>query len=77
MATIESGHEPLTAERFADHLINCGPSRPDATIVCDKGVSGDIVIATMVATGFWKLSDDVEYVAGKRIRHLVPVTDHG
>lgn len=65
--------EPITAEEFVDHIQNCGKTKPDAMIVCDKGVNGDDVIATMVATGFWKLSDDVEYVGGKRIRHLVPV----
>ena len=64
--------EPMTAEQFADHLINCGPRKPDATIVCDKGVNGDDVIATMIATGLWRLSDEVEYIAGKRIRHLIP-----
>jgi hypothetical protein len=66
--------EPLTAEEFVDHLVNCMPDKPDAWIVCDKGVSGDGPIETMLATGMWRLSDRVEYVGGKRIRHLVPVT---
>lgn len=63
----------LTAEQFVDHIQNCGDTKPDAMIVCDTGVNGDDVIATMLGTGLWKLSDEVEYIAGKRIRHLVPV----
>lgn len=66
--------EPMSAEEFLDHMLNCGP-KPDATIVCDKGVNGDDVIATMLATGLWLLSDEVEYIAGKRIRHLIPVSE--
>jgi hypothetical protein len=67
--------EPITAEEFVDHLVNCGPTKPDAMIVCDTGVNGDDVIATMVNTGYWRLSDRVEYLAGKRIRTLVPNED--
>lgn len=66
--------EPMTADEFVDHVKNCGKTKPEAMIVCDKGVSGDGVIATMVASGHWRLSDEVEYIAGKRIRHLVAVT---
>lgn len=66
--------EPMTAEEFVDHIQNCGTSKPDALIVCDTGVSSDGPIAAMVATGHWRLSDEVEYVGGKRIRHLVPVS---
>lgn len=63
----------LTAEQFVDHLTNWD-GRPDAAIVCDKGVNGDDVIAMMLATGLWRLSDEVEYFGGKRIRTLVPVS---
>lgn len=64
----------VTAEQFVHHLQNCLPVKADATIVCDKGLSGDDVIATMLASGLWELSPDVEYFAGKRIRHLIPTT---
>lgn len=46
----------------------------DAAIVCDTGVNGDDVIATMLATGLWRLSDRVETVEGKRIRTLEPIS---
>lgn len=66
--------EPMTADEFVDHVQNCSPVKPDAMIVCDAGVSADEVIPAMLATGHWRLSDHVEYVGGKRIQHLVPVT---
>ena len=64
--------QPMSVEDFADHLANCSTSKADAWIVCDKGVNGDDVIDTMLSTGLWKLSEEVEHVAGKRIRTLVP-----
>lgn len=65
--------EGMSADDFVDHLTNCGPKRPDALLMCDTGVNGDDQIAKMLASGEWKLSDEVEYVAGKRIRNLVRV----
>lgn len=62
--------DPMGVEEFVDHLQNCAP-KADATIVCDQGVNGDDVVATMVASGLWRLSE-VQYIAGKRIQHLVP-----
>lgn len=58
---------------FASHLRDC--LNADAAFICDRGVNGDDVIATMLATGLWRLSDDVEYIAGQRIRMLVPIGD--
>lgn len=45
----------------------------DGVIVAHQG-SADDVVATMVAAG-WTLSDRVEYVAGKRIRTLIPPSE--
>ena len=65
----------MDVNETAEHLIEKHLASMDATIVCDPGVSGDDVLATMLATGFWKLSDEVVYCAGKRIRTLVPVEE--
>jgi hypothetical protein len=65
----------MEVNETVEHLISEHLSTADATIVCDSGVSGDDVITTMLATGLWKLSDEVTYCAGKRIRTLVPVEE--
>jgi hypothetical protein len=63
--------EPMTAEEFVDHLQNCGP-KADAFIVMENGLSGDDVVATLLAEGWtW---GGVEYVGGKRIRNLIAPT---
>lgn len=65
----------MEVNETVEHLISEHLSTADAAIVCDSGVSGDDVITTMLATGLWKLSDEVTYCAGKRIRTLVPVEE--
>lgn len=67
--------DPMGVGEFADHLLNHAP-KADTTIVCDAGANGDDVVATMVASGLWRLSE-VQYVAGKRIQHLVPTGGEG
>lgn len=66
--------EPLTpeqiTEQLATHLFGS-----DAAIVCDDHVSGDGIIETMLASGKWRLSDEVTYCAGKRIRNLERIED--
>lgn len=57
-------------EHLAEHLKDM-----DATIVCDQHVSGDGIIENMLASGKWKLSDEVMYCAGKRIRNLIKVEE--
>lgn len=52
-------------DRLVDHL----QAKGDPCIVAHEG-SADEVVATMLAAG-WTLSDEVEYVSGKRIRTLV------
>lgn len=64
----------MDADEFIDHL-RASHSQADAMLVCDKGVNGDDIIATMVASGIWKLEDGVDLVGGKRIRHLVRVEE--
>ena len=65
----------MEVNETVEHLISEHLSAADAAIVCDSGVSGDDVITTMLATGLWKLSDEVTYCAGKRIRTLVPAEE--
>lgn len=56
-------------EQLMSHL------SPDGNIICDTGVSGDEVVAKMLESGKWKLSDEVVYCAGKRIQTLVAVEE--
>lgn len=58
----KSGVEVLT-----EHLVEC--VKPGAAIVVDG--NGDDVIAALLAEG-WTWDGNVEVVAGKRIRNLVP-----
>lgn len=52
---------------LADHIEQC--TDVDAVLVMHTG-SGDDVVATLLAQG-WRLDEQVDYVAGKRIRTLV------
>lgn len=55
------------AETVVDHFINCTDAK--AAVVVDGSVDDDV--ANLVVVG-WMLSGCVDYVAGKRIRFLVP-----
>lgn len=55
------------ARMLAEHLRDC--VKASAAIVVDG--SGDDTVATLVAAG-WTWDGNVEYVAGKRIRNLIP-----
>lgn len=62
--------QPSGVDVLVEHLTECG--KPDAVIVVDG--NGDDVIATLLGAG-WTYDGNVEYVAGKRIRNLVPPPD--
>lgn len=59
--------QPNDLDVLVAHLTEC--VKPDAVIVADG--NADELVATLLAAG-WTWDGNVEHVAGKRIRNLVP-----
>lgn len=59
--------EPEGVDVLVEHIAQC--VKPQAVIVADG--NADELVATLLAAG-WTWDGNVEHVAGKRIRNLVP-----
>lgn len=59
--------EPSGVDVLVEHMTQC--VKPDAALVVDG--SADTLIANLLTAG-WTWDGNVEVVAGKRIRNLVP-----